>query len=243
MENRQLFPTHSSFSKGPIVDTRYACTSRYRVSLFLPRGDPARQRRVHQHLTARRGALWKKWLPVKFSFISLRHVFPASFVRSFHERCACSWLYGKEFTFHTSFNQNQRRRRVAEKNHGWPKNCFKSHGLFKTYQMEKEMMVYLELHEVLAFQIHIWCKEHYSKKLYQGFLQLVLEYEWKMVVQQRNVSCFFESHQKSYMDELLNMYFVWLNVRQLVLHEINVSKIHFWIFLISMLDTCLWVVW
>ena len=81
---------------------------------FLPRGDPARQRRVHQHLTARRGALWKKWLPVKFSFISLRHVFPASFVRSFHERCACSWLYGKEFTFHTSFNQNQRRR-VAEK--------------------------------------------------------------------------------------------------------------------------------
>ena len=56
----------------------------------------------------------KKWLPVKFSFISLRHVFPASFVRTFHERCACSWLYGKEFTFHTSFNQNQRQR-VAEK--------------------------------------------------------------------------------------------------------------------------------
>ena len=130
-----------------------------------------------------------------------------------------------------------------KKNHGWPKNCFKSHGLFKTYQMEKEMMVYLELHEVLAFQIHIWCKEHYSKKLYQGFLQLVLEYEWKMVVQQRNVSCFFECHQKSYMDELLNMYFVWLNVRQLVLHEIKVSKIHFCIVLIFMLDTCLWVVW
>ena len=34
MENRQLFPTHSSFTKGPIVDTRYACTIPYRVSLF-----------------------------------------------------------------------------------------------------------------------------------------------------------------------------------------------------------------
>ena len=97
----------------------------------------------------------------------------------------------------------------------------------------------LELHEVLAFQIHIWCKEHYSKKLYQGFLQFVLEYEWKMVVQQRNVSCFFECHQKSYMDELLNLYFVWFNVLQLVLHEVKVSQIHFCIVLISMLDTCL----
>ena len=34
MENRQLFPTHNSLSKGPIVDTRYACTIPYRVSLF-----------------------------------------------------------------------------------------------------------------------------------------------------------------------------------------------------------------
>ena len=149
---------------------------------FLPRGDPARQRRVHQHLTARRGALWKKWLPVKFSFISLRHVFPASFVRSFHERCACSWLYGKEFTFHTSFNQNQRRR-VAEKNHPMDRRriASKAMGFSRRIKWKKKWWC-LELHEVLAFQIHFWCKEHYSKKLYQGFLQLVLEYEWKMVL-------------------------------------------------------------
>ena len=94
---------------------------------------------------------------------------------------------------------------------GWPKKTIdgrriasKAMGFSRRIKWKKKWW-YLELHEVLAFQIHIWCKEHYSKKLYQGFLQFVLEYEWKMVVQQRNVSSFFECHQKSHMDELLNL--------------------------------------